>query len=137
MLKNDQKVDANDLVKIWQSDGVERETQRAMVLGMMTLATPLVERMAELAGALAPRGDEPLSSEYEEALDQAIGLEYVSITTIHSAMNDQPVIDAYHHEDLRRKFMLLTAEMSHADAAALFERLSSLEAQPKFLLAQD
>ncbi len=74
MLKNDQKVDANDLVKIWQSDGVERETQRAMVLGMMTLATPLVERMAELAGALAPRGDEPLSSEYEEALDQAIGL---------------------------------------------------------------
>ncbi|MFP3702026.1 erythrose-4-phosphate dehydrogenase, partial [Burkholderia sp. SIMBA_013] len=33
-------------------------------------------------------------------LDQAIGLEYVSITTIHSAMNDQPVIDAYHHEDL-------------------------------------
>jgi D-erythrose 4-phosphate dehydrogenase len=35
-------------------------------------------------------------------LDQAIGMEYVSITTIHSAMNDQPVIDAYHHEDLRR-----------------------------------
>ncbi|WP_407314707.1 erythrose-4-phosphate dehydrogenase [Pseudomonas sp. nanlin1] len=35
-------------------------------------------------------------------LDQAVGLEYVSITTIHSAMNDQPVIDAYHHEDLRR-----------------------------------
>ena len=35
-------------------------------------------------------------------LDQAIGLDYVSITTIHSAMNDQPVIDAYHHEDLRR-----------------------------------
>ena len=35
-------------------------------------------------------------------LDQALGLEYVTITTIHSAMNDQPVIDAYHHEDLRR-----------------------------------
>lgn len=35
-------------------------------------------------------------------LDEAVGLEYVSITTIHSAMNDQPVIDAYHHEDLRR-----------------------------------
>ena len=35
-------------------------------------------------------------------LDQAFGLEYVSITTIHSAMNDQPVIDAYHDEDLRR-----------------------------------
>ena len=35
-------------------------------------------------------------------LHDAIGLEQVSITTIHSAMNDQPVIDAYHHEDLRR-----------------------------------
>jgi len=35
-------------------------------------------------------------------LNEAIGLEYISITTIHSAMNDQPVIDAYHHEDLRR-----------------------------------
>ena len=35
-------------------------------------------------------------------LDELVGLEYVSITSIHSAMNDQPVIDAYHHEDLRR-----------------------------------
>jgi D-erythrose 4-phosphate dehydrogenase len=35
-------------------------------------------------------------------LNEQIGLEYVSITTIHSAMNDQPVIDAYHHDDLRR-----------------------------------
>jgi len=34
-------------------------------------------------------------------LDQALGLDYITITTIHSAMNDQPVIDAY-HEDLRR-----------------------------------
>ena len=35
-------------------------------------------------------------------LHESVGLEYVSITTIHSAMNDQPVLDAYHHEDLRR-----------------------------------
>ncbi|MCQ4264767.1 erythrose-4-phosphate dehydrogenase [Stutzerimonas stutzeri] len=35
-------------------------------------------------------------------LNDAVGIEYASITTIHSAMNDQPVIDAYHHEDLRR-----------------------------------
>ena len=35
-------------------------------------------------------------------LNETVGIEYVSITTIHSAMNDQPVIDAYHHEDLRR-----------------------------------
>ena len=35
-------------------------------------------------------------------LHEHLGLEQVSITTIHSAMNDQPVIDAYHHVELRR-----------------------------------
>lgn len=34
-------------------------------------------------------------------LDDAWGIESGTVTTIHSAMNDQPVIDAYHH-DLRR-----------------------------------
>jgi len=58
------------------------------------------------------RGDERLVSNAScttncgvpllKLLHEAVGLEYVSITTIHSAMNDQPVIDAYHHEDLRR-----------------------------------
>ncbi|WP_295718032.1 glyceraldehyde 3-phosphate dehydrogenase NAD-binding domain-containing protein [uncultured Halovibrio sp.] len=37
-----------------------------------------------------------------QALDAAYGIEQGSTTTIHSAMNDQPVIDAYHHQDLRR-----------------------------------
>lgn len=36
------------------------------------------------------------------ALDQEFGIESGVITTIHSAMNDQPVIDAYHHNDLRK-----------------------------------
>lgn len=35
-------------------------------------------------------------------LHERLGLEYLNITTIHSAMNDQPVIDAYHHVELRR-----------------------------------
>jgi D-erythrose 4-phosphate dehydrogenase len=35
-------------------------------------------------------------------LDQAFGVEHGLITTVHSAMNDQPVIDAYHHTDLRK-----------------------------------
>ncbi|MBD3658632.1 MULTISPECIES: type I glyceraldehyde-3-phosphate dehydrogenase [Marinobacter] len=35
-------------------------------------------------------------------LDEALGVEQGSTTTIHAAMNDQPVIDAYHHQDLRR-----------------------------------
>ena len=37
-----------------------------------------------------------------KALDDAFGVDYGVITTIHSAMNDQPVIDAYHHQDLRK-----------------------------------
>ena len=36
------------------------------------------------------------------ALDAAFGIEHGTITTIHSAMNDQPVLDAYHHTDLRK-----------------------------------
>lgn len=37
-----------------------------------------------------------------KALDTAYGIDQGATTTIHSAMNDQPVIDAYHHQDLRR-----------------------------------
>src|SRR5690606_36269029 len=37
-----------------------------------------------------------------QALHEALGIESGVITTIHSAMNDQPVIDAYHHTDLRK-----------------------------------
>lgn len=37
-----------------------------------------------------------------KVLHEAIGVEYVQISTIHSAMNDQPVLDGYHQEDLRR-----------------------------------
>ncbi len=36
-----------------------------------------------------------------KVLDDALGIEHGMITTIHSAMNDQPLIDAYHHTDLR------------------------------------
>ncbi len=37
-----------------------------------------------------------------KAIDEAFGIEQGTMTTIHSAMNDQPTIDAYHHHDLRR-----------------------------------
>lgn len=36
------------------------------------------------------------------ALEETVGVEHGVITTIHSAMNDQPLIDAYHHTDLRK-----------------------------------
>ena len=35
-------------------------------------------------------------------LDGAFGVEHVLLTTLHSVMNDQPLIDGYHHPDLRR-----------------------------------
>ena len=37
-----------------------------------------------------------------QALESAYGIESGTITTIHSAMNDQPVLDAYHNTDLRK-----------------------------------
>lgn len=37
-----------------------------------------------------------------KVLDDAFGIEAAAITTIHSAMNDQPVIDSFHHFDLRK-----------------------------------
>ena len=37
-----------------------------------------------------------------KALDEAFGIESAMIRTLHAAMNDQPVIDAYHQGDLRR-----------------------------------
>jgi glyceraldehyde-3-phosphate dehydrogenase type I len=37
-----------------------------------------------------------------KVLDDAFGIEHGITTTIHSAMNDQPVLDAYHHTNLRK-----------------------------------
>jgi glyceraldehyde 3-phosphate dehydrogenase/D-erythrose 4-phosphate dehydrogenase len=37
-----------------------------------------------------------------KCLHDALGIDSGVITTIHSAMNDQPVLDAYHHTDLRK-----------------------------------
>jgi glyceraldehyde 3-phosphate dehydrogenase/D-erythrose 4-phosphate dehydrogenase len=35
-------------------------------------------------------------------LDQEFGIDHALLTTLHSVMNDQPLIDGYHHDDLRR-----------------------------------
>lgn len=37
-----------------------------------------------------------------QVLHRTLGIEAGVITTIHSAMNDQPVLDSYHHTDLRK-----------------------------------
>jgi glyceraldehyde 3-phosphate dehydrogenase/D-erythrose 4-phosphate dehydrogenase len=37
-----------------------------------------------------------------DLLDREVGIDQVLLTTLHSVMNDQPLIDGYHHTDLRR-----------------------------------
>lgn len=37
-----------------------------------------------------------------DLLDREVGIEQAMLTTLHSVMNDQPLIDGYHHDDLRR-----------------------------------
>ncbi|HET8597947.1 MAG TPA: glyceraldehyde 3-phosphate dehydrogenase NAD-binding domain-containing protein [Castellaniella sp.] len=37
-----------------------------------------------------------------DLLDRRLGVESAFLTTLHSVMNDQPMIDGYHHSDLRR-----------------------------------
>jgi glyceraldehyde 3-phosphate dehydrogenase/D-erythrose 4-phosphate dehydrogenase len=37
-----------------------------------------------------------------DLLSRELGIERVLLTTLHSVMNDQPLIDGYHHADLRR-----------------------------------
>ena len=37
-----------------------------------------------------------------DLLDREFGVEQVLLSTLHSVMNDQPLVDGYHHSDLRR-----------------------------------
>ncbi len=37
-----------------------------------------------------------------DLLDREVGVEQALLSTLHSVMNDQPLIDGYHHDDLRR-----------------------------------
>jgi D-erythrose 4-phosphate dehydrogenase len=37
-----------------------------------------------------------------DLLDQEFGVEQVFLSTLHSVVNDQPLVDGYHHSDLRR-----------------------------------
>lgn len=37
-----------------------------------------------------------------DLLDRSLGVDRAYLTTLHSVMNDQPMIDGYHHADLRR-----------------------------------
>ena len=60
--------------------------------------TLLPEHRIVSAASCTTNGIVPVIS----ALEDAFGIETGTITTIHSAMNDQPVLDAYHNTDLRK-----------------------------------
>ncbi|WP_339515481.1 erythrose-4-phosphate dehydrogenase [Pseudomonas sp. RL_15y_Pfl2_60] len=75
----------------------EADIDATIVFGVNQHALTGAERLVSNASCTTNCGVPLL-----KVLNEAVGIEYVSITTIHSAMNDQPVIDAYHHEDLRR-----------------------------------
>lgn len=70
-----------------------------------------------------------------KALHDAFGIESGVITTLHSAMNDQPVIDAYHHTDLRKtrsainSMIPVDTELARGIERLLPELLGRIEAQ--------
>ncbi len=61
--------------------------------GMLTGAERIVSNASCTTNCIVP---------VLKRLDETLGLEYGSVTTLHSAMNDQPLIDGYHSRDLRR-----------------------------------
>ena len=79
------------------SQPAEADVDRTVVFGInddsLTVTDRIVSNASCTTNCIVP---------VIRVLDQALGIEAGSITTIHAAMNDQPVIDAYHHHDLRR-----------------------------------
>ncbi|MCH8498250.1 MAG: type I glyceraldehyde-3-phosphate dehydrogenase [Marinobacter sp.] len=79
------------------SQPAEADVDRTVVFGInddsLTVTDRIVSNASCTTNCIVP---------VIRVLDEALGIEAGSITTIHAAMNDQPVIDAYHHHDLRR-----------------------------------
>lgn len=61
--------------------------------GTLTGAERLVSNASCTTNAVVPVLD---------LLDREFGVEQVLLSTLHSVMNDQPLVDGYHHSDLRR-----------------------------------
>ncbi|MCM0613084.1 erythrose-4-phosphate dehydrogenase [Marinobacter sediminum] len=79
------------------SQPAESDVDRTVVFGINEADLSANDRIVA-AGSCTTNCLVPVIRE----LDRAFGVEAGSTTTIHAAMNDQPVIDAYHHQDLRR-----------------------------------
>ncbi|GGE55095.1 D-erythrose-4-phosphate dehydrogenase [Streptosporangium jomthongense] len=78
------------------SQPAESDVDRTVVYGINDADITAADRIVA-AGSCTTNCLVPVIA----VLDKAFGVEQGSTTTIHAAMNDQPVIDAYHHQDLR------------------------------------
>ncbi|MBU2873602.1 type I glyceraldehyde-3-phosphate dehydrogenase [Marinobacter salexigens] len=78
------------------SQPAESDVDRTVVFGINDADISKTDRIVA-AGSCTTNCLVPVIT----VLDKAFGVEQGSTTTIHAAMNDQPVIDAYHHQDLR------------------------------------
>ncbi|MFE8070880.1 type I glyceraldehyde-3-phosphate dehydrogenase [Marinobacteraceae bacterium S3BR75-40.1] len=83
--------------KVLFSQPAEADVDRTVVFGVnQQLLTPedrIVSNASCTTNCVVP---------VIKTLHEAFGVLEGTTTTIHAAMNDQPVIDAYHHQDLRR-----------------------------------
>ncbi|MFT7339106.1 MAG: D-erythrose 4-phosphate dehydrogenase [Marinobacter maritimus] len=78
------------------SQPAESDVDRTVVFGINEAELSEADRIVA-AGSCTTNCLVPVIT----VLDKAFGVEQGSTTTIHAAMNDQPVIDSYHHQDLR------------------------------------
>jgi len=83
--------------KVLFSQPAQSDVDKTVVFGVNHAELSAEHRIASNASC-STNGILPLI----KALDATVGIENGTITTIHSAMNDQPVLDAYHHTDLRK-----------------------------------
>jgi glyceraldehyde 3-phosphate dehydrogenase/D-erythrose 4-phosphate dehydrogenase len=83
--------------KLLFSQPAERDVDATVVYGInhqqLTGTETVISNASCTTNALIP---------VIRTLDRELGIRQGVVTTIHSAMNDQPVIDAYHHNDLRK-----------------------------------
>jgi D-erythrose 4-phosphate dehydrogenase len=83
--------------KVLFSQPAEADIDLTVVYGVNQQALKSTDRIVSCASCTT-NGSVPIL----KILNDTYGIDCATITTIHSAMNDQPVIDAYHHTDLRK-----------------------------------
>lgn len=83
--------------KVLFSQPAQSDVDNTVVYGVNHEALSAADRIVSNA-ACSTNAIIPVIS----ALEESVGIEAGTITTIHSLMNDQPVLDGYHHTDLRK-----------------------------------